>query len=152
MLRPMNEPTNELTPQECWDLLGTTNLGRLAVCLGEAPEIFPVNYVVANGTVVFRTAAGLKHVSARLNRLVTLEADGVDLDKGVAWSVVVKGRGHDMSDHPESEFARTLTLHPMHSGPKSFFVRIEPERVTGRRFQVANAERWVDEDGKATRE
>jgi hypothetical protein len=63
---------------------------RAPLC--EAPEIFPVNYVVAHGTVVFRTAAGLKHVSARLNRLVTLEADGVDLEKGVAWSVVVKSR------------------------------------------------------------
>ena len=148
----MDETTNELTPQECWDLLATTDLGRLAVCLGEAPEIFPVNYVVANGTVVFRTAAGLKHVSARLNRLVALEADGVDLEQGVAWSVVVKGRGHDMTDAPEAEFARTLSLHPMHGGPKHLFVRIEPDRVTGRRFRIAPAERWVDDDGLATKE
>jgi uncharacterized protein len=148
----MDQTTNELTPQECWDLLATTDLGRLAVCLGEAPEIFPVNYVVAHGTVVFRTAAGLKHVSARLNRLVTLEADGVDLEKGVAWSVVVKGRGHDMSDAPESDLARTLSLYPMHSGPKPLFVRIEPDSVTGRRFQIAPVERWIDEDGRATKE
>jgi hypothetical protein len=148
----MDETTNELTPQDCWTLLGTTDLGRLAMCLGEAAEIFPVNYVVAHGTVVFRTAAGLKHVSARLNRLLTFEADGVDRDAGVAWSVVVKGRGHDMTEGPEADFARTLDLHPMHDGRKPLFVRIEPESVTGRRFRIAPVDRWVDEDGKATEE
>jgi hypothetical protein len=145
----MDETTNELTPQECWALLGTTDLGRLAVCLGEAAEIFPVNYAVAHGTVVFRTGAGLKHVSARLNRLLTFEADGVDHDAGIAWSVVVKGRGHDMVEGPEAELARTLTLHPAHGGPKPLFVRIEPDVVTGRRFRVAPVERWVDDDGQA---
>jgi nitroimidazol reductase NimA-like FMN-containing flavoprotein (pyridoxamine 5'-phosphate oxidase superfamily) len=148
----MDETTNELTPQECWTLLGTSDLGRLAVCLGEVAEIFPVNYAVAHGTVVFRTAPGLKHVSARLNGLLTFEADGVDRDAGVAWSVVVKGRGHDMADGPEAELARTLNLRPAHGGPKPLFVRIEPDVVTGRRFRIAPAERWVDEDGRATDE
>lgn len=146
----MDETTIELTPQECWDLLATTDLGRLAVCLGEAPEIFPVNYVVVHGTVVFRTAAGLKHVSARLDRLVSFEADGVDPDQGVAWSVVAKGRCHDMSELPESDLAHTLSLRPMHGGPKPLFVRIEPDIVTGRRFPIAPVERWVDADGRAT--
>jgi nitroimidazol reductase NimA-like FMN-containing flavoprotein (pyridoxamine 5'-phosphate oxidase superfamily) len=148
----MDETVSELTPQECWELLGTTDLGRLAVCLGEAPEIFPVNYVVVHGTVVFRTAAGLKHVSARLDRLVGLEADGVDRDNGVAWSVVVKGRCHDMTETSESDLARRLSLHPLHGGPKPLFVRIEPDVVTGRRFPIAPVERWVDEDGRATKE
>lgn len=146
------DETTELTPRECWDLLSNADVGRLAVCLGEAPEIFPVNYVVANGTVVFRTAAGLKHVSARLHRLVTFEVDDVDHETGIAWSVVVKGRARDMSADTEQAFARTLPLRPMHAGAKHLFVRIEPDLVTGRRFPVAAAGRWVDDEGIATKE
>jgi uncharacterized protein len=148
----MDDTASELTAQECWKLLATTDVGRLAVCLGEAPDIFPINYVVAHGTVVFRTAPGLKHVSARLNRLLALEADHVDLDSGVAWSVVVKGRSQDVTEGPELEFARSLQLTPMHSGPKPLFVRIEPESISGRRFRIAPVERWVDADGKAANE
>ena len=148
----MDETTHDLTPRESWDLLATTDVGRLAVCYGEQPEIFPVNYVVAHGTVVFRTAAGLKHVAARFDHLVAFEADGVDSDAGMAWSVVVKGRAGDLSSDTELEFARKLSLRPMHSGRKPFFVRIEPETVTGRRFALAPADRWVDEDGRATKD
>jgi nitroimidazol reductase NimA-like FMN-containing flavoprotein (pyridoxamine 5'-phosphate oxidase superfamily) len=135
------DETIELSPRESWDLLQTTDIGRLAVCLGEAPDIFPVNYVIANGTVVFRTAAGLKHVAARLNQVVALEADGVS--DGTAWSVVVKGTARDVTEPHELEFARSLPLRPLHGGAKPLFVRIEPDEVTGRRFQVAAADRWA---------
>jgi nitroimidazol reductase NimA-like FMN-containing flavoprotein (pyridoxamine 5'-phosphate oxidase superfamily) len=139
----MDETTTELTSRESWELLGTTDVGRLAVCLGDAPDIFPVNFVVANGTVVFRTSPGLKHVSARLHGVVALEADGVDREAGIAWSVVLKGRARDVTLQNELDFVRTLPLRPMHDGAKPLFVRIEPDVVTGRRFRLADADRWV---------
>jgi nitroimidazol reductase NimA-like FMN-containing flavoprotein (pyridoxamine 5'-phosphate oxidase superfamily) len=148
----MDETTSELTPQECWDLLATRDLGRLAMCLGEMPEIFPVNYVVAHGTVVFRTAPGVKHVSARRDRMVAFEVDSVDHETGTAWSVVVKGRARDMSADTEREFALTLPLRPMHAGSKNLFVRIEPEGVTGRRFPLASAGRWLEDEVHATKD
>jgi nitroimidazol reductase NimA-like FMN-containing flavoprotein (pyridoxamine 5'-phosphate oxidase superfamily) len=139
----MDETTTELTSRESWKLLGTTDVGRLAVCLGEAPDIFPINYVVANGTIIFRTAPGLKHVQARLHGLVAFETDGVDRESGIAWSVVVKGRARDITIQNELEFARSLPLRPMHTGAKPIFVRIEPDVVTGRRFPLAGDDRWV---------
>jgi uncharacterized protein len=148
----MDETTNELTPTQSWDLLGTSDLGRLAMCFDGAPEIFPVNYVVANGTVVFRTAAGLKHVSARLGHVVALEADGVDHEAGIAWSVVVKGRARDVTSQTELDFVLKLPLRPAHAGPKYLFVRIEPDTVTGRRFPIADADRWVSSGTVSTRE
>ena len=85
----MDETTTELTSRESWEHLGTTDVGRLAICRTEGPDIFHINYVVANGTIVFRTAPGQKHVGVRLHGVVAMEADGIDRETGVAWSVVL---------------------------------------------------------------
>jgi uncharacterized protein len=135
--RSMDDTTTQLTSRESWEHLGTTDVGRLAICRDAAPDIFPINYVVANGTIVFRTSAGQKHIAARSRGLVALEADGVDPEAGTAWSVVVKGRASDITLQPELEFVRTLPLRPMQAGDKPIFVRIEPDVVTGRSFPLA---------------
>ena len=49
-----------LEPPECWTLLRHTEVGRLAVTMGTSPDIFPVNFAVDRGSVVFRTAEGTK--------------------------------------------------------------------------------------------
>ena len=42
-----------------WTLLQCAEVGRLAVSIaGGDPDIFPVNYVIQYGTIVFRTASG----------------------------------------------------------------------------------------------
>jgi len=50
--------TEALAPNECWDLLRTADVGRLAAAVANRPDIFPVNFVVDNASVVFRTAEG----------------------------------------------------------------------------------------------
>ena len=81
-----------LETNTCWDLLRSADVGRLAVAIGNHPDIFPINYVVDHGTMVFRTAEGTKLAAAVLGRAVAFEIDGYDAEAGDAWSVVVKGR------------------------------------------------------------
>ena len=45
---------------------GSAQVGRLAVSIKEQPDIFPINFVVDHGTVVFRTAEGTKLAAAVL--------------------------------------------------------------------------------------
>src|SRR6185312_28622 len=78
-----------LSLHECWSLLASTALGRLVTSVDNRPEIFPVNFVVQNRTVLFRTAEGTKLVSAAINNSVVFEAD--DHDVAQAWSVIVRG-------------------------------------------------------------
>jgi nitroimidazol reductase NimA-like FMN-containing flavoprotein (pyridoxamine 5'-phosphate oxidase superfamily) len=119
----------DLNEHECWDLLRRSEVGRLAVSRGDHPDIFPVNYVVDHGTVVFRTAEGTKFIEAVLGEAVAFEVDG-ELE-GEAWSVVLKGHAFAIENMYELFDAMDLA-------PKHEFVRIVPDEVTGRRFFVTD--------------
>ena len=69
---------------QCWDLLRTSEIGRLAVSIRNQPDIFPVNFVVDHGIVVFRTAEGTRLADAVLGESVAFEIDGYDAAAGDA--------------------------------------------------------------------
>ena len=124
------------------ELLRSTEVGRLAVSITDHPDIFPVNFVIDRGTVVFRTAEGTKLAAAVLGRAVAFEVDGYNSDSGEAWSVVVKGHAVEIERMQDLFDALDLPLFPWHSAPKHRFVRIEPHQISGRRFHVVDAEAW----------
>ncbi len=64
------KPVEHLDADECWRLLRTTSVGRLAVSVSDMPDIFPVNYVVSNGHMLFRTAPGSKLAHVAVNKQV----------------------------------------------------------------------------------
>jgi len=125
--------TTELTESECWSLLEGHVVARLAVDVGGQPDIFPINYVVDDGSLVFRTAAGTKLAAAVLSRHVAFEIDGMNTD-GSVWSDAVKGIAPEGTDMEERFAMDDLPLYPWVVSEKPNFVRIEPQSVTGRRF------------------
>jgi nitroimidazol reductase NimA-like FMN-containing flavoprotein (pyridoxamine 5'-phosphate oxidase superfamily) len=133
---PLPTGVVELDESRCWSLLRDADVGRLAVAIMDHPDIFPVNFIVDHGTVVFRTAEGTKLAAAVLGRAVAFEADGYDPGSGEAWSVVIKGRACEIQRMQELFDAAGLPLFPWHAAPKHRFVRIEPDEITGRRFHV----------------
>ena len=126
----------ELSPAECWRLLRSEEVGRLAVSISDHPDIFPINYVVDGESVVFRSGAGTKLAAAVLGKAVAFEIDGYDALAGDAWSVVVKGHARSVEHILEYFEADDLPLFPWHASPKPNIVRIEVVEVTGRRFHV----------------
>lgn len=125
----------ELSATESWALLRKTDVGRLAVIVDDRPEIFPVNHLVDHGSVVFRTASGSKLAGAA-GHWVAFEVDGYDPEAGAAWSVVLKGEAQEVNRLYEVLEVIELPLFPWHSSPKSHFVRIEPQSISGRLFEV----------------
>lgn len=125
-------PVTGLSLDACWDLLRRNQFGRLALTVGNEPEIFPINYVVQDGTMVFRTAPGTKLAALTVNDIVALEIDGFDQTSG--WSVVVKGRAHSVRWGTDFEDAAKSGLNTWVATRKQVFVRIEPHSVTGRSF------------------
>lgn len=125
-------PVDKLPDHDSWNLLAGVTLGRLATSVAGRPEIFPVNFVVQQHTILLRTAAGTKLSSAMSNEQVAFEVDDHDAEGG--WSVVVKGRAYVLgsSELAEAERAQVMSWTTM---PKDRFIRIVPAEISGRRFR-----------------
>lgn len=122
-----------LETEECWQLLGSEEVGRLAVSVSGRPDIFPINFVLDDATIVFRTAEGTKFAAALIGREVAFEADDFNIAAGEAWSVVVEGHAEEIDMHERTEDL-AFALHPWSSAPKSRFVRVVPRQISGRLF------------------
>jgi len=132
------EATEILGETECWELLDHTTVGRLAVDIAGQPDIFPINFVVDDRGIVFRSAAGTKLAGAVLNGVVAFEIDGYQPGDRTAWSVVVKGNARPIERMQEMFDAEDLPLFPWLAWDKPNFVRIEPTVVTGRRYHIVD--------------
>jgi hypothetical protein len=139
-----DRPTvDELSESACWTLLRTTSVGRLAVWVRDHPDIFPINYAVDHGTVVFRSGTGTKVSAALSESPVALEADGYDEKTREAWSVVVKGNVEEVSRGQDLLDTIDLPLFPWQAGDKNRFIRIIPTTTSGRRFPIADPSSWL---------
>ena len=125
----------ELSSPECLRLLGSVSVGRVGVTIDALPAVLPVNFVVSDGSVVFRTVPGTKLDAATRGAVVAFEADayGTSEDPG-GWSVLVRGVAQEVSDPAELAAARSLPLESWaFDGTADRFIRVEPTVVTGRR-------------------
>ncbi|CQD17588.1 putative flavin-nucleotide-binding protein [Mycolicibacterium conceptionense] len=132
-LSTRSEPVEILSEQESWELLGGASLGRLVTAVDDEAHIFPVNFVVQNRTILFRTAAGTKLISAAINNQVLFEAD--DHSPAEGWSVIVRGIARTLRTDEDMEQAEQAQLLPWTATSKTHYVRVSPVRVTGRRFR-----------------
>jgi uncharacterized protein len=131
-----------LDASACWRLLRSTEVGRLAVAVANHPDIFPINFLVDQGTIVFRTAEGSKLAAVVTSPIVAFEADGYEPEAGEAWSVVVKGRAQEIKRLHDLVETAAFPLFPWQAGPKHRFVRIVPEDISGRRFHIVDPSSW----------
>ncbi len=126
------EPVTALTDQQSWDLLCGVRLGRLVTVLGGQAEIFPVNFVVQRGTILFRSAEGTKLFGTVMNERVLFEADDHNVAEG--WSVIVRGNAEVLYSSEDIDEAERAGLYPWTATLKLRYVRITPTEISGRRF------------------
>ena len=135
------DAVTEISDEESWRLMTGAQLGRLATSIGDDIEVFPVNYVVDHRSIVFRTAEGSKLFELTVNSRVAFEVDESAGDGG--WSVVLHGEAKVLDDEDEIAAAQTLPLRPWVPTIKTIFVRVLPQRVSGRRFRFGEEpEAW----------
>jgi hypothetical protein len=91
-----------LDVDQCLRLLRSVQVGRVALSTPAAPLIFPVNFVVLDTSVVFRTGEGTKLDAAIRNVAVAFEADAVRRTIGCQ-----QAQAHPISEsRPRSKAAR----------------------------------------------
>lgn len=134
-----NRGIQHLTTAECWRLLESSSLGRLAV-QGQAvegtegvPDLFPVNFTVHSGSVYLRSAPGSKLMDITAHPGVAFEIDGQDPLSH--WSVVIKGTARRLDSDAEIHESGVDELVSASPTAKQNFIRITPASVTGRRFR-----------------
>jgi uncharacterized protein len=122
-----------LTEEQCWTLLRTHELGRLAFHLGEEVHLAPINYAVDGETLLFRTAEGSKLLGVEMNPDVAFEID--EVDEHQARSVILRGVARHLGEYEEHR-VENLPLRPWVSGLRYDVVEIPPTEISGRSFQL----------------
>ena len=117
-----------LSAPECWHLLALSAVGRVGVLVDSAPEIYPVNFVVDEQTIVFRTDPGNKLRGLDRSPSVCFEADGINLEDQSGWSVLVKGRAVEVTTPEDRREVAGLPLQFWALGEKAHWIRIRPQR------------------------
>ncbi|MFJ9775781.1 helix-turn-helix domain-containing protein [Kitasatospora sp. NPDC101157] len=125
----------KLTPQECWERLGTHGIGRIALPVHPGPGVFPVNYLVDGQTVVYRTnPAGVAAPEAGSE--VSFQADHIDEHRRDGWSVLLVGTAEHVTN---STTIQQLTQRPgaetWAGGVRDLWIRVVPAQVSGRRIR-----------------
>ena len=138
----IEDPVTELTADECWELLRSEELGRLAFRLLEDVHITPMNYAVEGETLLFRTAEGDKLLGVVMGAPVAFEVDRYDEES--ARSVVVRGTARVLPED-EAHRADDLKLRPWVPTLKYDVVEIAPHVITGRRFELVRDHREPDD-------
>ncbi|MDX2602492.1 pyridoxamine 5'-phosphate oxidase family protein [Streptomyces caniscabiei] len=134
----------DLDSDEALRLLGSVSFGRIVFTRHALPTVRPVNHVLDAGDIVIRTHEGAA-LTARAQEtddpgvVVAYEADAIDPETHLGWSVVVTGYARPVTDPEELARYRAL-LRPWVSGTMDHAVRIRPDLITGVRLVAVEAD------------
>jgi len=128
--KPDAKRERELDRATCLALLGSQQVGRV-VLPGTEPFVVPVNYVLVDELVVFRTDAD-SHVASAAGRLIAFEVDTVDAASEEGWSVVVSGRLEDVTEQVADGPGLSEALEPWAPGPKDRWLAVRIADISGR--------------------
>ena|SRR5690349_5854774 len=130
----------ELDEAESLRLISAGGIGRIAYQSRFGPAVLPVNYQWHDGAIVFRTARhgaldqDLDTGIAGGEYKVAFEIDEIDPAGRQGWSVLIQGPAHHVSED-ERESAERAGVEPWPAGDRELFIRIVPNRITGRRIK-----------------
>jgi nitroimidazol reductase NimA-like FMN-containing flavoprotein (pyridoxamine 5'-phosphate oxidase superfamily) len=123
-----------LDDDEARRLLASGEVGRVGITMGALPAIFPVNYRLVDGAIVFWTAPGSKMSAAVAGAVVAFEVDDYGVRDRSGWSVLAVGEAHVVDDPALRRAVAAAGLEPFADGARTAMVRVEPTFLSGRRL------------------
>lgn len=123
----------ELARTDCLELVSTKQVGRVALCTPHGPQVFPVNYTLHDGGILFRTAPQTEMARHLNDARVAFQVDDIDDFLQCGWSVLLVGHASHIADPDDLPEARGVRPEPWASGDRTLFIRLDPDEITGRR-------------------
>ncbi len=132
---------DDLPRAESLRLLATVSLGRVVYTHRSLPAVRPVNHLMDGDAIIIRTSQWSELVSVvSEGAVVAYEADSIDLERHLGWSVIARGPARAVSDADEA--ARYMErLSSWAPGERDFVIRIEPVFVNGMMLVEPEADR-----------
>lgn len=124
-----------LTEQQCFELLDTARLGRIALTNRALPIILPVAFARLDDDLIFRVGEGALSKAAQMGQVVCFEVDWADDRFDSAWSVAAIGQLSFLEEPERVRRAERLHLIPW-SAECDSFVQMTPQMISGRRRVV----------------
>jgi Pyridoxamine 5'-phosphate oxidase len=116
-----------ISEEQCWELLASASVGRLALSLHALPAILPVQYYLDGRTLA--VCLGHREIPERsLDAIVAFAADAIDPQSRSGWSVQVQGR----STMPRQRGVDTACGQPA----AGQIVHLEPGTISGYRMHL----------------
>jgi hypothetical protein len=119
-----------LSPQECWELVDASTVGRIGFVADGAVQIIPVNYLVSDGIVIRTLPDGV--IAAQAGQAVAFHVDHHDAN-GVGWSVLMHGTLVEITGDELDRIDDPGRVQPWAGGHRSHFLRLQPTDIAGRR-------------------
>ncbi len=123
----------ELTQVESLRLLGSVPVGRVVFTHRALPAIRPVNHIVVDNKIIIIASLGTAistEAGSDSGTVVAYEADAIDPETHLGWSVVVIGKAGPVTDEAEIAVYRRA-LRPWVTGETDNVIAIRAELVTG---------------------
>ncbi|MFD4324736.1 pyridoxamine 5'-phosphate oxidase family protein [Nocardioides sp. NPDC058538] len=121
----------EMDRAECVELLDRNEVGRVAFGDPEGPLVLPVNHLMVDERIVFRTAPRTAIANHVGTGPVSYQIDEFDTYTSSGWSVLVRGTAEFVDGVWLT--AHDLEPEPWAAGQRTLFVCITPTEITGRR-------------------
>ncbi|MFV0309831.1 MAG: pyridoxamine 5'-phosphate oxidase family protein [Desertimonas sp.] len=112
-------------------LLAVRDVGRIGVTVGALPAIYPVNYLVDGGAILFRTLPGSTLATVVPGAIVAFEVDDYEQADRTGWSVLAVGQAEVLDADEVDGIEQPDTWA---EGDRSVVVRIVPTFLSGRRL------------------
>jgi Pyridoxamine 5'-phosphate oxidase len=123
----MDEGDDLIPERECWELLASASVGRIALSIHALPAIFPVQYHLDGRNLAL--CLGHHQLPERaLNAVVAFAADAIDPASRTGWSVQVQGQASSLRQPMAGDFCGQPTGGQV--------VQIEPGTISGHRVHL----------------
>jgi nitroimidazol reductase NimA-like FMN-containing flavoprotein (pyridoxamine 5'-phosphate oxidase superfamily) len=123
-----------LDPDECWQLMGSVDIGRVVFVDATGPAALPVTHTVSDRTIVFRSEPGSKLSLVERGRPLAFEVDEWDAATSTGWSVLLRGSSELVADADLARVERRAGRPWVDVAGTGRWARIRPFEVTGRRL------------------